>query len=142
MQYGIVYRNRQNGKMSLWNPGCDHAGIATQVCVIFLGLFKIHTCRGYWPSMRQGDSWILVEFLFLCIWSSSVHRNSKKYRIRPISLYPDWTSSLKKIFIIINGSKQFFDVEEIGLERRPWLQDSDYTENQSDCCNFILTCLQ
>ncbi|XP_032235539.1 valine--tRNA ligase [Nematostella vectensis] len=25
--------NRQSGKMTLWNPGCDHAGIATQVVV-------------------------------------------------------------------------------------------------------------
>ena len=25
------YRNRQTGKTALWNPGCDHAGIATQV---------------------------------------------------------------------------------------------------------------
>ncbi|KAK3747841.1 hypothetical protein QZH41_015985 [Actinostola sp. cb2023] len=25
--------HRQNGKMTLWNPGCDHAGIATQVVV-------------------------------------------------------------------------------------------------------------
>ncbi len=23
--------NRMCGKMTLWNPGCDHAGIATQV---------------------------------------------------------------------------------------------------------------
>ena len=21
------------GKTTLWNPGCDHAGIATQVCI-------------------------------------------------------------------------------------------------------------
>jgi len=29
----ITRYNRQCGKMSLWNPGCDHAGIATQVVV-------------------------------------------------------------------------------------------------------------
>lgn len=27
------YRHRMKGKMALWNPGCDHAGIATQVVV-------------------------------------------------------------------------------------------------------------
>lgn len=27
------YRHRMKGKMTLWNPGCDHAGIATQVVV-------------------------------------------------------------------------------------------------------------
>ena len=27
------YRNRMNGKVTLWVPGCDHAGIATQVVV-------------------------------------------------------------------------------------------------------------
>lgn len=26
-------RHRQQGKTSLWVPGCDHAGIATQVVV-------------------------------------------------------------------------------------------------------------
>ena len=26
-----LIRNRQIGKTALWNPGCDHAGIATQV---------------------------------------------------------------------------------------------------------------
>ena len=26
-------RHRMNGKAVLWNPGCDHAGIATQVVV-------------------------------------------------------------------------------------------------------------
>ena len=26
-------RHRMKGKMVLWNPGCDHAGIATQVGV-------------------------------------------------------------------------------------------------------------
>ena len=26
-----TFRNRQIGKTALWNPGCDHAGIATQV---------------------------------------------------------------------------------------------------------------
>ena len=26
-------RNRMKGRMALWNPGCDHAGIATQVVV-------------------------------------------------------------------------------------------------------------
>lgn len=29
----IVRWNRMNGKTTLWNPGCDHAGIATQVVV-------------------------------------------------------------------------------------------------------------
>ncbi|OWF42659.1 valine--tRNA ligase-like [Mizuhopecten yessoensis] len=29
----IVRWHRMNGKMTLWNPGCDHAGIATQVVV-------------------------------------------------------------------------------------------------------------
>jgi len=24
------------GKTTLWNPGCDHAGIATQVCIIII----------------------------------------------------------------------------------------------------------
>ena len=27
------FRNRMMGKTVLWNPGCDHAGIATQVVV-------------------------------------------------------------------------------------------------------------
>lgn len=27
----IVRFNRMKGKIVLWNPGCDHAGIATQV---------------------------------------------------------------------------------------------------------------
>lgn len=33
MHYSPFYcsRNRQVGKTALWNPGCDHAGIATQV---------------------------------------------------------------------------------------------------------------
>ena len=26
-----LYRHRGKGKTTLWNPGCDHAGIATQV---------------------------------------------------------------------------------------------------------------
>ena len=26
-------RHRMKGKTTLWNPGCDHAGIATQVVV-------------------------------------------------------------------------------------------------------------
>lgn len=26
-------RNRMKGRTTLWNPGCDHAGIATQVVV-------------------------------------------------------------------------------------------------------------
>ena len=26
-------RHRMQGKTTLWNPGCDHAGIATQVVV-------------------------------------------------------------------------------------------------------------
>lgn len=25
--------NRMKGRMTLWNPGCDHAGIATQMVV-------------------------------------------------------------------------------------------------------------
>ena len=29
----FVRRHRMNGKMVLWNPGTDHAGIATQVVV-------------------------------------------------------------------------------------------------------------
>ena len=29
----IVRYNRMLGKTTLWNPGCDHAGIATQVVV-------------------------------------------------------------------------------------------------------------
>lgn len=28
-----LFRNRMKGHMTLWNPGCDHAGIATQVVV-------------------------------------------------------------------------------------------------------------
>ncbi len=28
-----VFRHRMHGKQVLWNPGCDHAGIATQVVV-------------------------------------------------------------------------------------------------------------
>ncbi len=30
---GHVCRHRMRGKRVLWNPGCDHAGIATQVVV-------------------------------------------------------------------------------------------------------------
>ncbi|KAL3276232.1 hypothetical protein HHI36_020948 [Cryptolaemus montrouzieri] len=33
IQDSIVRWNRMKGKMTLWNPGCDHAGIATQVVV-------------------------------------------------------------------------------------------------------------
>ena len=29
--HSVYFRNRQIGKTALWNPGCDHAGIATQV---------------------------------------------------------------------------------------------------------------
>ena len=29
----ITFRHRMHGKTVLWNPGCDHAGIATQVVV-------------------------------------------------------------------------------------------------------------
>ena len=29
----ICCRHRMKGKVVLWNPGCDHAGIATQVVV-------------------------------------------------------------------------------------------------------------
>ena len=36
MHHHLVYfRNRQIGKTALWNPGCDHAGIATQVKQLF-----------------------------------------------------------------------------------------------------------
>jgi valyl-tRNA synthetase len=27
------FRRRMRGDVTLWNPGCDHAGIATQVAV-------------------------------------------------------------------------------------------------------------
>ena len=27
----LFHRHRGKGKTALWNPGCDHAGIATQV---------------------------------------------------------------------------------------------------------------
>ena len=27
----LIRWHRMNGKVVLWNPGCDHAGIATQV---------------------------------------------------------------------------------------------------------------
>src|SRR6218665_1406428 len=30
---GFFSRHRMRGKTVLWNPGCDHAGIATQVVV-------------------------------------------------------------------------------------------------------------
>jgi len=33
VQDAIVRWHRMNGKTTLWNPGCDHAGIATQVVV-------------------------------------------------------------------------------------------------------------
>ncbi|XP_022901462.2 valine--tRNA ligase [Onthophagus taurus] len=33
IQDSLIRWNRMNGKMTLWNPGCDHAGIATQVVV-------------------------------------------------------------------------------------------------------------
>ncbi|KAK3087210.1 hypothetical protein FSP39_003149 [Pinctada imbricata] len=33
VQDALVRWNRMNGKTTLWNPGCDHAGIATQVVV-------------------------------------------------------------------------------------------------------------
>ena len=33
--YHCLLRNRQIGKTALWNPGCDHAGIATQVPQLF-----------------------------------------------------------------------------------------------------------
>ena len=29
----FISRHRMHGKTVLWNPGCDHAGIATQVVV-------------------------------------------------------------------------------------------------------------
>lgn len=29
----FCFRRRMSGFMTLWNPGCDHAGIATQVVV-------------------------------------------------------------------------------------------------------------
>ena len=29
----LLSRHRMKGRMVLWNPGCDHAGIATQVVV-------------------------------------------------------------------------------------------------------------
>jgi len=29
----LQFRNRMKGRTTLWNPGCDHAGIATQVVV-------------------------------------------------------------------------------------------------------------
>lgn len=28
-----TFRHRMRGETTLWNPGCDHAGIATQVVV-------------------------------------------------------------------------------------------------------------
>ncbi|GJQ68710.1 Aats-val [Trypoxylus dichotomus] len=33
IQDSLIRWNRMKGKMTLWNPGCDHAGIATQVVV-------------------------------------------------------------------------------------------------------------
>lgn len=29
----LTFRHRMRGETTLWNPGCDHAGIATQVVV-------------------------------------------------------------------------------------------------------------
>jgi len=29
----VISRHRMRGETTLWNPGCDHAGIATQVVV-------------------------------------------------------------------------------------------------------------
>lgn len=33
MNHIFYFNNRMNGRTTLWNPGCDHAGIATQVVV-------------------------------------------------------------------------------------------------------------
>lgn len=33
MQFFSFYRHRMKGYTTLWVPGCDHAGIATQVAV-------------------------------------------------------------------------------------------------------------
>ena len=42
------YRHRGKGKTVLWNPGCDHAGIATQVSYspVHLWLDTCHHCSG------------------------------------------------------------------------------------------------
>lgn len=33
LKYLTLFRHRMKGETTLWNPGCDHAGIATQVVV-------------------------------------------------------------------------------------------------------------
>jgi hypothetical protein len=56
-----------------------------------------------------------------------------------ISPYLDPTSSVNKTFIIIG--EDFLVEKKINLERHSGLQDSDCSENQSDCSIFVQTSL-
>ena len=53
------YRNRQTGKTALWNPGCDHAGIATQVHHDNISLRR--TFNGGWVSLGCSRSRSLIK---------------------------------------------------------------------------------
>ena len=65
-------RNRQIGKTALWNPGCDHAGIATQVIEPF------STCYVLYNSLLL----LLVKFPF------TTCKHNLIYNVNPSTLAP------------------------------------------------------
>lgn len=47
----MVRYHRMKGRPTLWLPGTDHAGIATQVCYHTERLFILHEYIAFWSKL-------------------------------------------------------------------------------------------
>lgn len=78
----ITRWHRMNGEVTLWNPGCDHAGIATQVVVE-----KNYSERGASHVM------ILEEKIFLKKFGNGKKKRAIRFIISYEDLVAQWTGT-------------------------------------------------
>lgn len=82
IQDSIVRWHRMNGKTTLWNPGCDHAGIATQVVVE----------KKLWREEQKTRHDVGREKFIESIWKWKNEKGDRIYtQIRTLGASMDWT---------------------------------------------------
>ncbi|KAF5294124.1 hypothetical protein FQA39_LY13495 [Lamprigera yunnana] len=81
IQDALIRWNRMKGKITLWNPGCDHAGIATQVVVE----------RKIWREQRRTRHDIGREEFIKKVWEWKNEKGDRIYhQLRKLGSSFDW----------------------------------------------------
>lgn len=82
VQDSVTRWHRMNGKTTLWNPGCDHAGIATQVVVE----------KKLWREEQKTRHDIGREKFIENIWNWKNEKGDRIYmQLRTLGASMDWT---------------------------------------------------